>query len=324
MPPSSSNHPLPFSTSSLFPMPYPLDTSAPGVYSHALKRVVWPEDQCTIYTMSQLCHAMKADCSLRSLHLSVDVPPFPDEERQPKYKRVQVTVTLDVEVGEEWLSNTLYHRAEGGELTRPKKPAVFVDLEQFGTKENCWSGWPATIELGVPGPNEDEDDFRVLILQICKMKSTPSTLKRIVEDTRALKIFHGFRKDIELLRMLGFEPKHCVEINSLVHILLRLEKREHQHIPCPQIDFLVERYLGIELDEATLPPTKWNDTYIHPWKLRYGALDVWVLWGLYRVIMRHLLGLPKQEEVQKFLKEEVAKRLLEFNVGGVDAVYIGE
>ncbi|KAJ3045588.1 hypothetical protein HDV00_009245 [Rhizophlyctis rosea] len=285
-----------------------------GVVSKALRRPVFIEDSKTKASIEEILKDMRYDCSARSVHLTFDTPPLPDRLDEGT-RRLEVDVSLDVQFIEDWLQRKLYTKTPNGELYNPKKVATFLDMEQCGNQVNTNTGKPATLQIGVPGDDEELEDFDVLIIQLCHLWEVPSTLTRFINDTPILKIGHGMDKDLELLFELGLRPASFLEINALSRIFLITTNNNWHYHREPRLSMLTELYLNFSTDKATLPPTAWSDTVLHPWKTRYACFDCWVVYAIYRNIVRRLIGHfdGDVEKAMEVISTEVRKQVLEFD-----------
>lgn len=230
----------------------------------------------------------------------------------------EVTISYDPQVIEEWLQNRLYKRATGDQLCGVKESMVFMDMEQSGPREARYTGEPAVMQVGVP--SQYGGQFDVLMAHIKHMDTLPSTLVRMVEDERVLKMFHGFDTDIQHLKSLGLHPRACVQINSLSRLYLyrvALHNRHRNRLP---LDHLIHQYLGLRKDQSTYPDRYWSDYFLHPYKIRYGAFNVWFLWRLWRNLVIRLKAVMGAETAHIAIRGMLSKRIEEFTIGGVEGV----
>lgn len=283
-------------------------------------KFVYDDDKDLCNTMYDLFDKLPAYSSLKTIIIDIDVPEIP--EPKPGYGKIRVFCSWDTEYVDHWIAARFYQESPNGDLHTPQRDAVFCDMENVGTRRERWTGHPGTIQLGTRELTP-EAPFECLIVQVCKMHTMPSTLSRLLADVRISKVWHGFAEDIENMRTLGLELRGCLKINNLSRRLLELQRDHDNHLQKPPLGHLLKLYLNLDRDTANYPEHHWDETILHPWKVRYGAYDTWAIHELMRnLIVRFYCELGKEEGKKEVVKV-VGRNLEAFEIGGIKKVAWG-
>ncbi|KAJ3046387.1 hypothetical protein HK097_000902 [Rhizophlyctis rosea] len=291
-----------------------------GIYSRALRMPVFHQDNIKDTQMKNIDRGRRIDIHPATFSLSVEIPPVAGEPY--RILNITVTVTRDPDFADCWIINHFYRTDRHGSIVDVNKDVAFMDCEQTGNAGNNYTTEPATLQIGVPGDDETRNDhFEVLIVQLCQIDTIGSTLVRFMQDHRISKCWHGFYEDMNMLDRIGIHPHSSFQINALVYVYLEIIGEEHTHVALPRFGDLMYEYLGVDTDTAQYARRYWADLMIHPWKARYGAHDVYLPWKLYQNLVLRIKGeIEEEEDAESVIRKAVARRMVELELGGSDAV----
>ncbi|KAJ3050029.1 hypothetical protein HK097_008995 [Rhizophlyctis rosea] len=110
-----------------------------------------------------------------------------------------------------------------------------------------------------------------------------------------------------------------LEINSLSWLYLSQTNQLSLHRTLPCLYHLTYQYLAVKLDKPSYPYRYWSDRVLHPYKIRYAAIDVWVLWSLNSNLVERLQMALGASAADAEIRTLTYDQVLRLTVGGYAA-----